>query len=65
MTDPTIAALAGKLTEAKRAWLLNPGYIDPNSVRSLRRKGLLHERQRGLTELGRKCAHHLRTQGGV
>jgi len=59
VTPEQVAAVAGKLTRAQRKWLLEPGYIDPNSVRSLRRKGILRERQRGLTDLGNLLRAHL------
>lgn len=41
MTTPDVAELARGLTEAQRAAILYPsGYHDPNTIRSLRRRGL-------------------------
>lgn len=53
MDDPV--EIARGLTSAARSWILNPGYVDPNTIRLLRRKGVLGETiatGRRLTDLG-------------
>jgi hypothetical protein len=42
MTNPpNIDAIIDELSEAQRAFLVNCNYADPNTVRALRRKGMM------------------------
>jgi hypothetical protein len=61
MTEEVERIVAG-LTKAQRAWLINPGYVDPNTLRALRRKGVIATGHRGLTETGTAVRAHLIAQ---
>ena len=56
----TPSQVARTLTKAQQDWLISPGYVDPNSIRSLRRKGIVGERQRVLTPLGLAVRQYLK-----
>ena len=64
MTTPDLEAIAVRLTEAQRTALFYPGgYMDPNTSRALRRKGLM---QGGLlTELGTALRAHIQKEQKV
>lgn len=66
MSDPTpnIKAIVAKLSEAQRRALLDglARYMDPNTTRALRKKGLCESRGSMLTMTGLLVRNHL-TQG--
>lgn len=65
-TDPTIAALAGKLTASERRGLLGAKLADSHEWWAVEDIGnpTLASSDWVLTNLGVQLAHHLRAQGG-
>jgi hypothetical protein len=57
--ENSAAVIAAKLTKAQRGWLINAGYVDPNSIRFLKRRGVVDSTSRRLTPLGLSVRAHL------
>lgn len=66
MTQPTDPSVIGmRLTEAQREALLHPSrYMDPNTMRALRAKGLVASKAVALTEAGLAVRDYLLSQQG-